>query len=501
VQRATTARAVGALLTLRWQMLRTTRARIGATVAAGVALGLLVGGTAVAAAAPGTYLVEAGSLLPTVLLAFAVVTAVSGIATGGGTEIVPAAHLVAFPVPPRAVFVGSALLAPFNLAWTVQLLALVWVTSYVAPGASGMLVALPLLLLFVATATALGLALSWWVTGVRETRRGRRASELATAAVVGLVGWLAVSGRLAQTLDASPLADLVVSFVAPDRRNTWLWLVGLLAVAVLGTRAGFRATAWTLRRREDSAATGESSPVRRRRAPTGELRALVAIDRASVWRSRPIRRGVVVLGVAPGVAAVVGGMSWDDLAILPGLVASGAALLFGVNAFCLDGSGAAWLESTPRAARAAFASKARVTGEVVLVAVLMTILLGGLRAPSPPTLGEVTVVLAAAMAGTSWTVALAMRLSIRRPHKADLRGPRDTPAPPAAMTGYSARLAAMATLLGAAFAMVVRLDTPWPGLLLALALVALALRHLLVSARVWADDRARAGVVTRVAFG
>ena len=497
----TTTRQVRALLLLRWQMLRTLKARIGATAAAGVALGLLVGGTAAAAAAPDVYVVEAGSILPTVLLAFAVVTAISGIATGGGTEIVPAAHLVAFPVSPRAVFVGSALLAPFNLAWTVQYLALVWITSYVAPGAAGVLVALALLLLFVAATTALGLALSWWVTGVRETYRGRRASELAAAAAVGLVGWLAVSGRLAPLLDASPLTDLVISFVAPDRSATWLWAVGLLATVVLGTFAGFRATAWTLRRREDSVAAGEGTPVRRRRDRRGELRTLMAIDRASVWRSRPIRRGVVVLGVAPGVAAVVGGMSWDGLAILPSLVASGAALLFGVNAFCLDGSGSAWLESTPRAARLAFLAKARVTAEVVLAAVLMTVLLGGLRSPTTPSPGDVTVVLAAGLAGTAWTVALSMRLSIRRPHKADLRGPRDTPAPPAAMTGYSARLAVMATVLGIAFTAVVRLESSLPGLLLSLALVWLAGRHLAASARMWADDRIREGVVARVAFG
>jgi len=499
--RGATTRQVRALLLLRWQMLRTAKARIGATAAAGIALGLLVGGTVAAVSATDTYAVDAGSILPTVLLAFAVVTAISGIATGGGTEIVPAAHLVAFPVSPRAVFVGSALLAPFNLAWTVQLLALVWITSYIAPGAAGLVVALPLLLLFVATTTALGLALSWWVTGVRESRPGRRATELAAAALVALVGWLALSGRLAPALDASPLADLVVTFVAPDRPNTWAWAVGLLALVVLGTYAGFRATEWTLRRREDSIAAGEGKPVRRRRVMQDELRTLLAFDRASVWRSRPIRRGVVVLGVAPGIAAVVGGMTWDDLAILPSLVAAGGALLFGVNTFCLDGSGAAWLESTPRTARAAFVSKARVTGEVVLVSVLMTILLGGLRAPTAPSIGDVAVVLAAALAGTAWTVALAMRLSIRRPHKADLRGPRDTPAPPAAMTGYSARLAAMATTLGIAFTVVVRLDSPLPGLILGLALVALAGRHLLVSSREWADDRTRAGVVTRVAFG
>jgi hypothetical protein len=501
VDRGTTTRQVRALLLLRWQMLRTAKARIGASAAAGVAFGLLVGGTAAAAAAPDIYVVEAGSVLPTVLLAFAVVTAISGIATGGGTEIVPAAHLVAFPVSPRAVFVGSALLAPFNLAWTVQLLALVWITSYVAPGAAGLVVALPLLMLFIATTTALGLALSWWVTGVRETRSGRRGTELAAAGAVALVGWLAVSGRLASVLDASPLADLVISFVAPNRSATWLWAVGLFAAVVLGTFAGFRTTAWTLRRREDSVAAGEGKPVRRRRGMGDELRTLMAVDRASVWRSRPIRRGVVVLGVAPGVAALVGGMTWDDLAILPSLVAAGAALLFGVNTFCLDGSGAAWLESTPRAARAAFVAKARVTAEVVLASVLMTVLLGGLRSPTPPSAGDIAVVLAAGLAGTAWTVALAMRLSIRRPHKADLRGPRDTPAPPAAMTGYSARLAAMATTLGIAFTIVVRLESPWPGLLLALALVSLAARHLAVSGREWADDRTRAGVVTRVAFG
>ena len=45
------------------------------------------------------------------------------------------------------------------------------------------------------------------------------------------------------------------------------------------------------------------------------------------------------------------------LTILPGLVASGGALLFGVNSWCLDGRGALWRDSLPVTPKRVFMSR------------------------------------------------------------------------------------------------------------------------------------------------
>ena len=84
-----------------------------------------------------------------------------------------------------------------------------------------------------------------------------------------------------------------------------------------------------------------------RRLPRSPLAVLVRTDRGSVWRAVPMRRGLAVLAIGPGVVALAGNLDWPQMTILPGLVASGGALLFGVNAWCLDGRGGLWRESLP----------------------------------------------------------------------------------------------------------------------------------------------------------
>ena len=88
--------------------------------------------------------------------------------------------------------------------------------------------------------------------------------------------------------------------------------------------------------------------------PSTVLGILIRTDRASVWRSVPMRRGMLVLAIGPGLVAVFGDLRWSQMTILPGLVASGGALLFGVNAWCLDGRGALWRENLPAAPTALF---------------------------------------------------------------------------------------------------------------------------------------------------
>ena len=101
----------------------------------------------------------------------------------------------------------------------------------------------------------------------------------------------------------------------------------------------------------------------RARAPLGlaDLALLRRLDRGSVWRSVGMRRGLIVLGVGPGLVALVAGLPWSTVIVLPGLVASGAALLFAVNAWCLDGRGMIWRETLPVTAADVFDARALVS--------------------------------------------------------------------------------------------------------------------------------------------
>ncbi len=94
-----------------------------------------------------------------------------------------------------------------------------------------------------------------------------------------------------------------------------------------------------------------------------------------------------------------------------------------------------------------------------------------------------------------------MRLSVTRPHRADLRGPRDTPAPPGAMAAYSARLAVSTTLLAVLYSAASTADDWRLPALLAVPFVLLSVRHVLASARLWQDPGVRARVVHVVAAG
>src|SRR5207244_1793777 len=119
-----------------------------------------------------------------------------------------------------------------------------------------------------------------------------------------------------------------------------------LGLCLVFARLGREACGWSLRRTVP-VGRPELAPVTRRASRRTPLAELVAVDRASVWRSSSLRRGAIVLAVLPGAVAMLAHPTWESLALLPGLVAAGAGLLFGVNAFCLDGAGAAWVATLP----------------------------------------------------------------------------------------------------------------------------------------------------------
>ena len=180
---------------------------------------------------------------------------------------------------------------------------------------------------------------------------------------------------------------------------------------------------------------------------------------------------------------------------------AGAGLLFGVNAFCLDASGALWLASLPRDPGVAFWCRTRVVAETCLAAALVTLGAGALRTGRWPSAAEATAVTACVLVSTLRVVATCMHLSVHRPHRADLRGSRDTPAPPGVMTAYSLRLAWSTTLVGVGFSLTAQADVWGWAVLWALPLALLSVRRLLQSATTWADDAARSRVVRTVAGG
>jgi hypothetical protein len=196
--------------------------------------------------------------------------------------------------------------------------------------------------------------------------------------------------------------------------------------------------------------------------------------------------------------ALAGDLTWDLVTVLPGLVASGGALLFGVNAWCLDGRGALWRDSLPAAPGVAFAAKALVLLEVLLVPALLTLVLAALRAGAPNA-AELASVLAATLVVCVQVTTTSLGWSVRRPFAAEMRSARATPAPPVAMVGYSARLALTTTLVGLLFSATALAGNALPAVLLAVPMLCWSGYRLAGTAAAWATPTTRARVVAVVA--
>jgi hypothetical protein len=493
-----------ALVALRWQMVRRPSARLALALVV-LALPLLCVAAAWAARAlPPDTAFNLALLGPTLYLAFVGLAVLAPLTAGGGNELYPSEQLTAFPIRPHTWFAASLLLAPLNLAWAAQVIALAFVTSLVTNGAAGPLPGMATLVLFILAMTILGQAIAWTVIGMRATRTGR-------VAVWALAGLLTVSvilvvrtGMLTVVLDASPTREVFLGAIAGSGADWPRWArvsIALVLLALCAAFAGARATSWALRRPVSGGSMRDGRLMPRRPPSTSPATQLLAIDRASVWRSASLRRGIVVLGVLPGLVAALAELPWTSLVLVPGLVAAGAGLLFGINAFCLDGSGSLWLSSIPGWSHHAYWAKARVTAECVGTATLVSLGAAVVRAPAPASATQVVAVLGSAASCAALVVAACMRHSVRRPHKADLRGPRDTPAPPGTMAVYSARLALGTTLTGLLFSLLALAPEPWLPAVAAVPFVARAGLSLTATERDWAQPGTRARVVTTVAAG
>lgn len=519
-------RQTAALVSLRWRMVRRPGVRVGlvlvllaavvavvlvALVAAGVPLGPKVDSADLwqglqPGAPPPDRTGEIAVLLPTVMVAFLLTSILGPVVAGGAYELLPSSTLVAYPVRARTLVRGSLLLSPLNLAWFLQLLLLVAATGYAIRGPAAPLLPVLVVLSFVLAATTTGHAVAWVLAGVRRTRTGRVAARTALVLAVLATLWVVRTGRVTDVLDASPTVRVLVAQVNAAQGapvGTWLPTVaGLLVVAGLGYLATVVAAGWALRRSGDGGADPRTAaPLPRRQAPRSAYHALLAVDRASVWRSPPLRRGLIVLAVLPAAAGALANLSWTSMTLLPPLVASGAVLLFGVNALCLDGSGAVWVSTLPHDPALVLRAKRRVVLEVAAICVGVVVVASAWRSSTAPTTAQLVAVLACAASCTMLVTSTAMHLSVTRPHPADLQGPRDTPAPPGSMALYSLRLAATTTCLGMLFAASGLTGDPLPPLLLALGLGLWSAWSWRRTAARWRDPVVRARVVEAVAAG
>ena len=204
--------------------------------------------------------------------------------------------------------------------------------------------------LWVLAATAIAQVAGWLAEGVRRGPHGILLFRALVALLALAAGLLVVSGHLAGILDHSPTRGILSSVLAVQDGRWGFWLLGLLVLTTLGVAAavlGALPARWALRRPMREEQRLESGRYPARPTAASDFMMMLRIDRAGVWRSVPLRRGIMVLALMPGAVAVAGNLEWQMLTVLPGLVASGAALLFGVNTWCLDGRGALWRESLP----------------------------------------------------------------------------------------------------------------------------------------------------------
>lgn len=439
-------------------------------------------------------------LLPTGYIGVMVIAVVAAAASGGGRELLPRDQAVAFPVSPATDHLGALLMAPLNIAWLLQAWTLLAATSYVVGPKWQLLLAEAPVLIWLVAATAIAQAAAWLIEWLRRGPLGGLVVRVLILALAGTMALLVLTDELVPLLDKSPTVRITIGVLYGADGQLWPWLqviAVLLAIALAAVVVGALVAREVAGRPAHDELREESSVRQPRAHPTSDLMALVRTDRVGIWRSVPLRRGLAVLALLPGLVALAGGLEWSMLSILPGLVASGGALLFGVNSWCLDGRGALWRDSLPASPRLMFASRVIVLVEVLLLATGLTLLIGSLRA-GMPTPAQLVGVLCCAAVVTVQVVSTSLRWSVRRPFAVDLRSARATPAPPVVMVGYSARLALTTTLTGMVFGAASYGSWPWP-VLIALPFLLFSAARLVATAETWADPGVRSHVVATVA--
>ncbi|MEO3935584.1 hypothetical protein V3N99_02385 [Dermatophilaceae bacterium Soc4.6] len=510
-------RALGVLARFRWAMLPGPVQVLGLLVGV-IALSLevlLVVGAHRLRSDPGTLtsvtsLTSAGfsaqtlvATLPLTFAAFLLTVTAAALGSGGGRETLPADQAVALPIGSSTDHLAALGWAPLTLAWVVPATALAASVSFAAR--HDVVAGEAVVVLWLLAVTAAAQLLAWLVESLRSTRHGPLAVRLVTAAVVLVVAVTFWQGH-AHTVVRAVGGDLLAALVSAGDDGHWaVWSLGVAALAVVllgAVRLGDRAAAAAARRapRAQAALETRRHPLRPARTTEGALRRL---DRAGVWRSVPLRRGLGLLALIPVVVAVTGRVQWGSLPLLPGFFGLGGALLFGVNALSLDAAGAWWRESLPVPPDVLLRVRTRVVLEVVLLPSVATLIVGGVRSGPPPGPTAVLAVLGCTLVVVARVLASVMRWSVTRPYAADLRRPRATPAPAGAMLLYSLRLTVHGVLYGTLFAALSAISAHWAWALpvtvgLSGLLVVPSVLSLRRTRRLWLDPVRRAAVVRTV---
>ncbi len=436
-------------------------------------------------------------LMPSALAGFLVLTISSAIASGGGRELISGDQAAPYPISPTTDHLGALLLAPLNIAWMVQAWLLLGSMAF-SFGPDKLFQAQVVVLLWLVFSTAVGQVVAWTMEAVRRRPGGILLSRGLLVAVGLTAGVVQLTGHTLDLLDRIPTLWVFVGAVSGWGTRWWLDLgflvVGSLAAVVVGAVPAHLA-ARRMPRDEARMETDQHEPRPMSRSVLGIL---VRTDRASVWRSVPMRRGVLVLAVGPGLVAIFGNLPWSSMTILPGLVASGGALLFGVNAWCLDGRGALWRENLPAPAAALFDARAWVLLEFLACASLITVGIGALRA-GMPNAQELSALVCTLAVVLMQVVGAAMRWSIKHPYPVDLRSARATPAPPAAMVGYSARLATSTTITSLLFSGAAHVPEWRLSVIIAIPCLTWSTVRLVRARMRWQDPVVRARVVATTA--
>jgi hypothetical protein len=430
---------------------------------------------------------DAGLLLPSAWLGFAATTFLATAGNGPRT-LLPRSQTVAFCVSPQAEHLGALLLAPLNVAWILQCLALITATSWAFGPAIGTVLAT---LSWIVAVTVSAQAVGWLVELARTARAGTWLVRGGFAAAGATLVTLVLTGRMTDLLDSAPTVSLLVRAVRAGSGDLTAIAElggGLTVTTGLGFLAGRRLCSAVLQRPERDRTRIETRTVRIRPDARTPLGAALRIDRAGVWRAPPLRRGLIALTAAPALAAVVAGLDWPMLVLLPSLAASGAGLLFGVNALALDGPGAIWRESLPGPPRTMLLARILVIAEVCLFAAVLVAVLGAVRAPAPPGPAELVALTGAVVATTVQVTGLCALWSVHHPYPAGLRETRDQPAPPTAMARYAAALAVRTTTVGVFFSLCSQPGMAPAGAGLTIAITGLGLRRILRALREWSQD-------------
>ncbi|MEI6364451.1 MAG: hypothetical protein WCO59_02080 [Actinomycetes bacterium] len=496
------------LIALRWKMVREPSTRRGLAVALFIPVALLlitiVSARLYPASADSTTLLV---IVPALLLGFLVLSIFGPLAAGGGNELYPADQLVAFPIKSRTTALAALCLTPLNLAWLVQVLIAFGLMSYLARSSwPTALAAATTIAVFIAGATVFGQWVGWLIVGIRQRIIGRIVTWI-VALALGM-GFLALlrSGSLTGFLDKSPTLWVVVAALGPSQGNyaRWFERTALLGVFTAGFFAlSLLSCRWALRQPHQAWARTSSSVRAHRPTPHAmdPRKIAVRMDRKGLWRSPSISRGLVLLALIPAVALWLAGSQLSLMALLPGLIAAGSALLFGVNAFCLDGPGAVWLAGLPMNPSVWFWRRTRLVAGVALAATAPIVVIGLVRLPDGRQWSTTAIVVLSALSSIAWITASSMRTSLTRPHRALLLNSRDTPAPPGSMAVYSIKLSAIATGIGIIFTIVVISGSVMSALIVTTGLIASAILSLLRSRRTWERADQRALVVTTVSAG